>query len=127
MLVLEKKGSQSGSIQTAVHPLSFSYGLCMILSHLRRLFSNYRHRHYIDYLAGLNSGISAIALYPQLFSLLKGQSPVDLSILSFSLIAFNSCVWVAYGIHRRIPPLIISSTFNAIAAVGILLLMFIRS
>jgi len=91
------------------------------------LMDDKKHRHFIDYLADVNSVISAIALFPQLFSLLWGQSPVGLSSFTFFLIALTSCIWVAYGIHRKTPPLIISSTLNALASIGILVLIFIRS
>lgn len=92
-----------------------------------RLFDNGRHKHPVDYLAEVNSGISAIALFPQLFALLGGQAATGLSSLSFFLIALNSCVWLVYGIHRRMPPLIISSTCNALASIGILTVIFIRA
>jgi len=91
-----------------------------------RYLKNKRHTHFIDYLAQANSVISAIALFPQLFGLLRGRTPEGLSVLSFILIASNSCVWLIYGVHRRTPPLIISSAFNAIASIGILTLICVR-
>lgn len=92
----------------------------------QRLFNNGRHKHFVDYLAEVNSVISAIALFPQLFALLGGRSAVGLSSLSFFLIALNSCVWLVYGIHRRTPPLIISSVCNSLASTGILTVMLLR-
>lgn len=97
-----------------------------MFSKFQRLLKNGRHKHFIDYVAEANSGISAIALFPQLFSLLGGQSSEGLSPLSFSLIAFNSVIWLIYGIHRKTPPLIISSSFNALASMGILVLIWRR-
>src|SRR5574337_1382443 len=91
-----------------------------------RLFDSGRHKHFIDYLAEVNSGISAIALFPQLFALLGGQSSAGLSPLSFFLIALNSTIWLIYAIHRHTPPLIISSTLNGLAATGILLVVLFR-
>lgn len=91
-----------------------------------RIFSNERHSHFIDYLAVINSGISAIALFPQLISLGMGKSADGLSSLSFSLIAFNSIIWLMYGVHRRTPPLIVSSIFNAMASIGILIMIVSR-
>ncbi len=96
-------------------------------SFVRRLFDNGRHKHWVDYLAEVNSVISAIALFPQLFALLRGRSAEGLSLLSFFLIALNSCVWLMYGIHRRTPPLIISSICNALASMGILILVFLQA
>lgn len=92
-----------------------------------RLFDNARHKHFVDYVAGLNSGISAVALFPQLFAVLQGHSTAGLSSLSFFLIALNSCVWFLYGVHRRTPPLIVSSTCNALASIGILIVIGIRT
>jgi len=88
--------------------------------HLLRLLKNVRHKHFIDYLADVNSGISAIALLPQLFALASGKPSIGLSPLTFFLIAGNSMVWLVYGIHRHLPPLIISSSLNTLAAIGIL-------
>lgn len=92
-----------------------------------RLFNNGKHGHFVDYVAGVNSGISSIALVPQLFTLLRGQTAAGLSSLSFSLIALNSCVWLIYGIHRRTPPLIVSATCNALISIGILTIIFVRA
>ncbi len=97
-----------------------------MLSKLRRLLNNRRHKHFVDYLAGINSGISAVALFPQLFSLLSGKAADGLSQLSFFLIALNSVIWFIYGIHRGTPPLIISSSLNGLASIGILLLIVLR-
>lgn len=91
-----------------------------------RYLKNKRHTHFIDYLAQANSVVSAIALFPQLFSLLRGRTPEGLSISSFVLIASNSCVWLIYGIHRRTPPLIISSVSNAIASLAILAIISVK-
>jgi uncharacterized protein with PQ loop repeat len=92
----------------------------MLPRFLQRIFNNDDHHHFIDHLAVLNSGISAVALYPQLFSLMQSRNPSGLSPVSFFLIAINSCVWMAYGVHRHAPPLVVSSAANALAAFGIL-------
>jgi len=94
-----------------------------MLSVFHRLLNNGTHTHFIDYLAEVNSGISAVALFPQLFSLLKGEATTGLSSVTFFLIAFNSCIWFIYGVHRRIPPLIISSSLNTVASAGILFMI----
>lgn len=93
--------------------------------HLLRFLKNARHKHFIDYLADVNSGISAIALFPQLFALASGKPSTGLSPLTFFLIAGNSIIWLAYGAHRRIPPLIVSSSLNTLAAIGILFFIFV--
>lgn len=103
-----------------------SYAIVYTASMFHHLLDNGKHTHFIDYLAIVNSGISAVALFPQLFGLLEGKPSVGLSPLSFFLIALNSAIWVAYGVHRKTPPLIISSALNGLAAVGIFVLIFVR-
>lgn len=93
---------------------------------LPRLLGNGKHKHFIDYFAEINSIISALALFPQFIELLSGKSSAGISKLSFFLIALNSIVWLMYGIHRRAPPLIISSTLNGLASTGILLLALLH-
>jgi uncharacterized protein with PQ loop repeat len=87
--------------------------------------NNQRHKHAIDYVADVNSGVSAVALLPQLITVLGHKSTVGLSPLTFFLIALNSSVWFAYGIHRHAPPLIISSSLNALVSIVILGAMYI--
>lgn len=91
----------------------------------QRLLKNRSHKHAIDYIAEANSGISAVALLPQLYELLRGGTTRGLSSLSFFLIMLNSVIWLIYGIHRKTPPLIISSTFNATISLGILIMIFL--
>lgn len=98
-----------------------------MLSVFHRLFNNGKHKHRIDYIAEVNSGVSAFALFPQLLAVFNGQATTGLSSLSFFLITMNSVVWFIYGVHRRIPPLIISSSLNATASVGILYMIVTRS
>lgn len=87
---------------------------------LFEIFTDAQHHHVIDYLANINSGISAIALFPQLYTTIIDQTTIGLSGVSFFLIALNSLIWVIYGIHRHTPPLIVSSSFNFLASVTIL-------
>jgi uncharacterized protein with PQ loop repeat len=104
-------------------PLFERYHLFMF-PFFHRLMNNDEHHHTIDYLADANSVISAIALYPQLFALLRNSDHAGVSSVSFILIAINSCIWFVYGVHRHAPPLVISSFANALAAFGILALLF---
>ncbi len=80
------------------------------------------HNHWVDKLAVLNAFFSAAALYPQLYSIIMGSGVENLSLPSFGLIFSNNIIWLIYGIHRRITPLILSSLSNAIAA-GLILLL----
>jgi hypothetical protein len=82
------------------------------------------HNHWIDKIALLNAVLSGVTLYPQLYILLVTKISSDsISTLSFFLILSNSLIWIWYGVHRGTYPLIISSTLNAIAAGGILMLL----
>ena len=82
------------------------------------------HHHWIDKVAFLNAIVGAIALYPQLYNLMTSNVRTEnLSILSFSLIFLNSIVWLLYGIHRKISPLVISSVLNVVASGLILYLI----
>lgn len=94
-----------------------------MLRWLSRCLASRNHHHAIDYLAIMNSGISAIALLPQLYTLLTETSASGLSPISFFLIALNSVIWLAYGFHRKTPPLIISSLCNSTISIIILLLI----
>lgn len=83
-----------------------------------------RHHHLIDKVATLNAVIGSLALYPQLYGLIKETaSRVNISKISFCLILSSSVVWFLYGLHRRNIPLIVSSALTFIAAAGILLLI----
>lgn len=82
------------------------------------------HNHLIDRIALWNGLISGVTLYPQLYLMITGQYQIgNLSGLSFALILLNSLVWLIYGAHRNIIPLVISSFLNAVAAALILSLI----
>ncbi|SRR3989338_9615631 len=78
-----------------------------------------KHHHPLDRIAEINSIISGVALFPQLFKIISTGSIVGFSILTFSIIAANSLVWLAYALHRRLKPLLISAILNFVAASGI--------
>lgn len=84
------------------------------------VLTDIQHRHFVDYLAQINSGISAVALFPQLYTTVIEKSSQGLSGTTFFLIACNSIIWMLYGLHRQIPPLIISSSLNFMASSVIL-------
>ncbi len=83
------------------------------------------HRHFIDRVALINAFVSAFALYPQLFVLLTNVhvDTKSFSMVSFILIFTSSILWLWYGVHQRVVPLIVSSLLNAGAAGGIILLL----
>jgi len=97
-----------------------------LFRHLIGSVENRQHTHLIDSVAGVNSGISAVALLPQLFIVLQSRTADGLSPLAFFLIALNSFVWFLYGMHRQMLPLIISSSLNTLASIGILIAISVR-
>ena len=80
-------------------------------------------RHDIDTLANWNAIFSGIALYPQAYKVFVTNSVEDLAYSTFLIILLNSLVWLGYGLHRKLPPLIVSSALNALAA-GYIVAMF---
>jgi hypothetical protein len=85
---------------------------------------NIPHNHWIDKIALLNSVMSGLTLFPQLYVITSAHyHEGSLSTLSFGLILSNSLIWLWYGIHRRSPPLIISSFLNVIASSLILIII----
>ncbi len=75
------------------------------------------HNHLIDKIAVLNAVLSAVALYPQLYDIVRyGADTAAISRVSFGLILSNSLIWFWYGYHRKIVPLMLSSLLNTIAA-----------
>lgn len=86
---------------------------------------NPEHHHLIDGIAFLNAFISAISLFPQLYVLLYSMTArQEASALSYFLIFLNNIGWFAYGLHRKILPIVISSFLNMVASGSILFLIF---
>lgn len=78
------------------------------------------HKHVIDKLAFLNSIVSGVALYPQVWIVFANQSVAGVSFLTFLVIFLNSVVWLLYAAHRGLLSLAIASFLNGLAS-GILL------
>jgi uncharacterized protein with PQ loop repeat len=93
---------------------------------IQKLLGDSRHRHFIDYLAEINSGVAAITLLPQLLKLLSGHSAEDLSVATFVIVTATNVVWFMYGLHRRTPPVIIASSVNFLAGGAILLIILLN-
>lgn len=85
----------------------------------------HRHLHFIDKVAIANGFITGVALYPQLIKALLLRSTGDLSALTFGLIFLNSIVWLLFGFHGTIIPLVVSSMLNVVAAGLLLFLAFV--
>jgi len=86
-----------------------------------------KHHHSIDFIAEINAVIGGLAAYPQLIRALTTHDVQGLEPIMFWILTVTSIVWVAYGIHRRSIPVIISSTLTAIASGWILALLFLWS
>ncbi len=91
----------------------------------KRLFSLGQHNHPIDKLAEANSLLTSVALYPQFFKALATHQTTGISPTTYAIILVNNIVWIAYGIHRKTPPLVLASTMTVIASFGILILIAI--
>lgn len=61
---------------------------------------------------------------PQLYTIYTAKSSAHVSIVTWSYLAISSMVWLAYGLHKKIKPLIASyvlySTVELAIAVSIL-------
>lgn len=95
------------------------------LRKLLLLLANGQHHHVIDYVAQANSVVSAIALFPQLYTTVIQGNSEGVSAITFFLISLNSVVWVLYGVHRETPPLVVSSSLNFVAATTIFLFVIL--
>lgn len=74
------------------------------------------HHHFIDRLAFFNGVVSGIALYPQVWVVLRDGSVEGVSLLTFMIILLNSLVWVIYAVHRGLISLGLASILNTIAS-----------
>jgi len=85
------------------------------------------HRHFIDKLAFFNGLISGLALYPQVWSVLKHGSVAGISLTTFVIIMVNSVVWLIYAMHRGLLSLGIASILNALASAALVLAILFNS
>lgn len=83
-----------------------------------------KHHHTIDYIADANGIISGVALFPQLFKIIRTQQAGDLSIVTFYIVLLTNIVWFAYGLHRKAMPILFASTLNLSASGAIVALYY---
>ncbi|GEM_PF-1166114 len=95
-----------------------------MLEALRERLGLVKHNHPIDQLTVGASLLSGVALYPQVFKALATREVAGLSPTTFFIMVITNTIWVAYGIHRKSLPLVISGVLNFIAAALILGLYF---
>ncbi len=80
------------------------------------------HNHVIDKLAIIAGFGSGMALYPQLYLILKSGTLEGVSVVMFLIIFCNSLVWLAYSIHRGLFSLGVSAILNILASGSVILL-----
>lgn len=83
-----------------------------------------KHNHPIDQLTVGASLLSGVALFPQVFKILETKQVSGLSPSTFFILIVANCIWIAYGIHRKSVPLLISGTLNLVASSLILGMYF---
>ncbi|MDO8492362.1 MAG: PQ-loop domain-containing transporter [bacterium] len=84
------------------------------------------HNHFIDKLANINAVLSALALYPQVYTTISTDDITGVSAGGFTLIFVNSLIWTLYAAHRKATPLLVASSFNALAAAIITAVIFLK-
>lgn len=83
---------------------------------LRERLSLGKHNHPIDRLTEAAALLSGVALYPQVFKIFSTKHVADLAPTTFLIMLVTNTIWIAYGIHRKSLPLLISGVMNLIAA-----------
>jgi MtN3 and saliva related transmembrane protein len=83
-----------------------------------------KHNHPIDQLTVGASLLSGVALYPQLFKVFATKDVAGLSPATFFILTITNAIWIAYGVHRKSLPLLISGVLNLIASGTILAMYF---
>ncbi len=66
------------------------------------------------------AALSTVALFPQLFKVVKTKSTKDISIGMFSLFCVGVLLWLIYGLFTNHMPIIIANSFAFVQAVIIL-------
>lgn len=79
------------------------------------------HHHFIDRLAFVNSLVSGVALYPQVYAVLSHGVTAGVSFFTYFLIFLNSLVWIMYAIHRGLLSLGVASVLNTLASGALVL------
>ena len=91
---------------------------------LRERLGLVKHNHAIDQLTIGASLLSGVALYPQVFKAFSTRQVAGLAPSTFFFMTVSNSIWIAYGIHRKSLPLVISGVLNLIASVLILVMYF---
>lgn len=88
----------------------------------RKLFS--KHNHPIDHLTEFAALLSGISLFPQAYKIFMTRTVADIAPSTYFIVLISNTIWIAYGVHRKSPPLLISGVLNLIATILILGMYF---
>ena len=72
---------------------------------------------------GLVAGIlSCITFVPQIFKTWQSKSVKDISVMSFTIVVVSTVIWLAYGIIKNLPSVILTNVIVCISAIIMLAL-----
>ena len=72
---------------------------------------------------GLVAGIlSCITFVPQIFKTWQSKSVKDISVMSFTIVVVSTIIWLAYGIIKKLPSVILTNVIVCISAIIMLTL-----
>jgi MtN3 and saliva related transmembrane protein len=72
---------------------------------------------------GLVAGtLSCITFVPQIFKTWKSKSVKDISVMSFMIVVISTLIWLAYGIIKELPSVILTNVVVCLSAMIMLLL-----
>ncbi len=72
---------------------------------------------------GLVAGtLSCITFVPQIFKTWQSKSVKDISVTSFTIVVVSTAIWLAYGIIKNLPSVILTNVIVCISAIIMLVL-----
>ncbi len=72
---------------------------------------------------GLVAGtLSCITFVPQIFKTWQSKSVKDISVMSFTIVVVSTIIWLAYGIIKNLPSVILTNVIVCISAIIMLVL-----
>lgn len=72
---------------------------------------------------GLIAGtLSCITFVPQIFKTWQSKSVKDISVMSFTIVVVSTIIWLAYGIIKNLPSVILTNVIVCISAIIMLVL-----
>ena len=72
---------------------------------------------------GLIAGtLSCITFVPQIFKTWQSKSVKDISVMSFTIVVVSTIIWLAYGIIKNLPSVILTNVIVCMSAIIMLVL-----